>query len=184
MHRKFLYPLFNPFLSILHQNKKRAASDCRAYKKSRLGSGHIPVIPKEKDSIFVHVISGDWGLRCMKQPLQKIARKSLRSNAVADVKIFLIPGYISMDFGFVFIDFMLFFRFCKFTVNISICDINWFVCSLKVFHVTISSSFSVRRQLTSVLYLVQGWQNVLLIPCVTYVKISWLLLISKTFCFF
>ena len=114
----------------------------------------------------------------------KIARKSLRSNPVADVKIFLIPGYISMDFVFVFIDFMLFFRFCKFAVNISICDINWFVCSLKVFHVMISSSFSVRRQLTSVLYLVQGWQNVLSVPFVTYVKISWLLLISKTFCFF
>ena len=114
---------------------------------------------------------------------------------------------------FVFIDFMLFSRFCKFAVNISIRDINWFVCSLKVFCVAISSFFSVRRQSTSVLYLVQGGQNVLSIPFVTCIKsisrdpssglssvpviarilllcklnlplISWLLLISKTSCFF
>ena len=44
------------------------------------------------------------------------------------------------------------------------------ICSLKVFCFVISSSFSVRRQSTSVPYFVQSWQNVLSIPFVTYTK--------------
>ena len=70
----------------------------------------------------------------------------------------------------ILIGIMLFSRFCKFAVNISICNINWLVCSLKMFSVLISSSFSVRRQLISVLYIVQGWQNVLLILFVAFIK--------------
>ena len=92
------------------------------------------------------------------------------SNIAADLNIFLIPGYISIDFVFLFTGFMLFYRFCKFAVNILICDINRSVCSLKVLCVLISSSFSVRRQSTSVLYLVQGWQNVLSTSFATYIK--------------
>ena len=98
----------------------------------------------------------------------EIARKSFRVNPVANINIFLIPGYISIDLFF--IDFMLFSRFCKFALNILIRDINWFVCFLKVFGAVISSSFSVRRQSISVLYLVQDWQNVLSVPLVTYIK--------------
>ena len=86
------------------------------------------------------------------------------------MNIFIIPGYISMDFVFLFFGFMLFPRFCNFAVNNSICDINWLACSLKVLCVLISSSFSVRRQSTSVLYLVEGWENVLSVSFVTYIK--------------
>ena len=50
------------------------------------------------------------------------------------------------DFVFAFIGFMLFSRFCKFAVNISICDINWFVSSFRVLCVLISLSFSVRQR--------------------------------------
>ena len=86
----------------------------------------------------------------------KIARKLIGFNLLADLIIFLVLGYISVDFVFVFIGFMLFSRFCKFAVNISICDNNWFVCSLKVFCVLIISSFSVGQLSTLVLYLAQG----------------------------
>ena len=63
-----------------------------------------------------------------------------------------------------------FYWFCKLAVNISICDINWLACSLQMFCVLVSSSISVRRQSTSVLYLVQGWQNVLSVSFVTCIK--------------
>ena len=87
----------------------------------------------------------------------KICKKKLIGfNLLADLIIFLVLGYISVDFVFVFIGFMLFSRFCKFAVNISICDNNWFVCSLKVFCVLIISSFSVGQLSTLVLYLAQG----------------------------
>ena len=49
-----------------------------------------------------------------------ITRKSLGSNPLADLNIFLIPGYISVDFVF-FIGFVSFSRFCKFAMNILIC---------------------------------------------------------------
>ena len=96
-------------------------------------------------------------------------------------------------------------------VRTKVHNINWFAYSLKVFFVVIRSYFSVTLQSTSVLHLVQDWQNVLSIPFATNIKsisrdpssdvssvplirifllcalnlpwISQLLLISKTFCF-
>ena len=44
---------------------KVAAPNCWVHQ--RLGSGHITILPREKYSVLVHVISGDWGLQCMKR---------------------------------------------------------------------------------------------------------------------
>lgn len=88
--------------------------------------------------------------------------------------LFLLAGYIFMDFVFVLMDFIKFSRFYKYAVNDSTFDSNWFTCFFKVlallvlltlstllaffFCVLISSSFSNTRRSTWVLYLVQDWK--------------------------
>ena len=51
--------------------------------------------------------------------VKKNTRKSSGSDPLADLIIFLTPGYISINFVFVFIGFVLFSWIWKFTVNAS-----------------------------------------------------------------
>ena len=93
---QFLFKLFCIKIKICIIFTKGTTSDCRAHKRSRLGSGHIAALPREKYSVFVHVISGYRGLLRMKQSqnhcyceaISEATMKNLHEKLICYTKFF------------------------------------------------------------------------------------------------